>query len=307
MKKDSFDSARCSNKMVEKRLESCEKVISPDIKPELEILEDLKSSIAVLSMDTADSAVEVNRLPTPKKTERTPEKKTGNPVMPVTPERSKSALVVTPNNYWTKRSNGSSRSCKTSVIFTEVQVRRYDIVAGDNPSVTMGPPLSIGWEFESESSFNIDEFEECRGVRRSSAEMVMPRAVREELLLANGFTKKEIMEVVKEVARCKNNRQLTVENMKFEPVELKIENCKRSLKRALSFPTKKTRTQPLMGSPSSGKKKLTRSLSSPSILIRKSKKEKECDESEQRAGSLNLGPRPTNELDASHQCPRRRL
>lgn len=303
MKNDSFDSAHCSNKMVEKRLVSCEKVISPDIKPELEILEDLKSSIAVLSMDTADSGVEVNRLPSPTKTRKTPEKKDGNPV---TPERNKSALVVTPNNYWTKRSNGSSRSCKTSVIFTEVKVRRYDIVIGDNPSVTMGPPLSIGWEFESESSFNIDEFEECRGVRRSSAEMVMPRAVREELLLSNGFTKKEIMEVVKEVAKCKNNRQLTVENMKFEPVELKIENCKRSLRRALSFPTK-TRTQPLMGSPSSGKKKLTRSLSSPSILIRKSQKEKECDESQPRAGSLNLGSRPTNELDSSHKSPRRRL
>ena len=44
------------------------------------------------------------------------------------------------------------------VSFDQVSVREYNIELGDNPSCSMGPPLTIGWEFDYIGSVNLDEF-----------------------------------------------------------------------------------------------------------------------------------------------------
>ena len=45
------------------------------------------------------------------------------------------------------------------VVFTHVSVREYSLECGDNPSVTSGPPLTLGWKYNTHDTLDIDTFE----------------------------------------------------------------------------------------------------------------------------------------------------
>lgn len=67
------------------------------------------------------------------------------------------------------------------VEFAFLEVREYPVVLGDNPSVLEGPPITIDWAHDPSTEFvlDINTFERMRGNRRTSAELVLPRHVRE--------------------------------------------------------------------------------------------------------------------------------
>lgn len=54
-------------------------------------------------------------------------------------------------------SSGHNRGHR--VCFTHVQLREYCRVVGDNPSVTSGCPLAIGWKFNRRGITDIDSYE----------------------------------------------------------------------------------------------------------------------------------------------------
>lgn len=67
------------------------------------------------------------------------------------------------------------------VEFAFLEVREYPVVLGDNPSVLEGPPITIDWGHDPSTEFVLDvnTFERMRGNRRTSAELVLPKNVRE--------------------------------------------------------------------------------------------------------------------------------
>lgn len=61
------------------------------------------------------------------------------------------------NQYFTA-SNYSRESTRLS--FSSISVRVYPVLIGDNPSVTQGVPLTIGWEHKEEEFFdNVEDYE----------------------------------------------------------------------------------------------------------------------------------------------------
>ena len=68
------------------------------------------------------------------------------------------------------------------VEFAFLEVREYPIVIGDNPSVKEGPPITIDWAFDPTTQFVLDvnTFENMRGNRRVSNQLVLPKEVREK-------------------------------------------------------------------------------------------------------------------------------
>ena len=134
----------------------------------------------------------------------------------------------------TSGTEGSSSSSKSEskVGFRDVEVRHYERCISDNPSVQDGPPIGIGWKVEEEHKFSVDEFEGSREfVRQPDINCLMlPKTHRQELLLSEGFSKKEMAQSVRSVIKAKNQRRQTVNNLDKIPLEEFMENTKRSMK-----------------------------------------------------------------------------
>lgn len=100
---------------------------------------------------------------------------------------------------------------QTRVSFHKVEIREYSRCIGDNPATTHGPPLSIDWEYNVAGSYAVDEYEETRPPRRVSHQMVVPGAIREDILSSHaGVTKKEIQKVTAEVKATRHRRKMSV-------------------------------------------------------------------------------------------------
>jgi hypothetical protein len=80
-------------------------------------------------------------------------------------------------------------SARTSVSFDdELTVRWYDTVLGDNPAVSDGPPISIGWEFTTEKLTLPDATDTCKP--RQDYHLDAPARI--ERLLRNGVSQREM-------------------------------------------------------------------------------------------------------------------
>ena len=94
-----------------------------------------------------------------------------------------------------------------SVRFSSVDVRDYALCLGDNPSVSRGAPISLGWDYDQEHSYEINTYEHDRfGDRRDSVSLKLPSLQRIQLLKTIGYSRGEINEQVKEVNRVKHKR-----------------------------------------------------------------------------------------------------
>jgi hypothetical protein len=136
------------------------------------------------------------------------------------------------------RNNNNKK--KRSVSFCEVHVRNYDRVLTVNPSVTSGPAVGLGWNYDvdEDQHFSIQNFEDSRElVRRGSMkELALPRSYREELVRSLGYTQREIASSTRQIIRLKNQRKQTIQNLHASSMEEFIENATRKVKRVFSFP-----------------------------------------------------------------------
>lgn len=134
------------------------------------------------------------------------------------------------------RESSSSSSGSSRVSFSCVQVRQYRRAINDNPSVSDGPPIGIGWDHDSESEYALEEWEDSRiGNRRSYSELLVPRDQRHVMLVDAGFSEKEIAGSVRNVLKAKYNRRQTVNNLKASPVEEFMEKTSRKVKNVFCF------------------------------------------------------------------------
>mmetsp|Transcript_22247 Transcript_22247/g.61810 ORF Transcript_22247/g.61810 Transcript_22247/m.61810 type:complete len:202 (-) Transcript_22247:163-768(-) len=121
---------------------------------------------------------------------------------------------------------------KKRVRFGTLRIRHHLYTLGDNPSVTYGPPVTIGWESltleddaitetstRTEEIYTVDEYEKCRPRRKVTYKrpgyrgpsfifLMLSQVQREALLNRLGFSQKEVQAAVKDVQRIKLNRSL---------------------------------------------------------------------------------------------------
>lgn len=105
--------------------------------------------------------------------------------------------------------NGPPMNAKKSVGFRNIEVREYGIDIGDNPCVSDGPPLSLGWKYEKEKIIDLNEFETLKGPPRPRHEMRVPRNQREWLIRASGVTNEEIEKSIRDVNITRKGRMNT--------------------------------------------------------------------------------------------------
>lgn len=100
--------------------------------------------------------------------------------------------------------NQSSFQRNSKVAFdNEITIRSYNTVLGDNPSVSVGPPVSLGWMYITQK----------RLMRGTGSQERQPNAYhlnassRFKRLRKNGFSKEEIENGVDEMDRIKTSRR----------------------------------------------------------------------------------------------------
>lgn len=125
----------------------------------------------------------------------------------------------------------STDTLKRNVSFTNLEIRSYNITAGDAPTPN-GVPLSLDWEYDPEATqtIDVDTYETHRGARRLKHEMYVPNLYRVYLLMRDaGLSRRQIKMSIDESQRAFKNRQKTAKNLKMQPVEEALEMTKRKL------------------------------------------------------------------------------
>lgn len=134
----------------------------------------------------------------------------------------------------TKRGN---RNRDQHVKFDSISIRQYQVVLGDNPEVSAGPPLSLGWSFSSFGPIPLEAYESHKQNqdRREGHDLVVPAFMRRQILLRNHIsTNAEIVERVKEVRVVRSQRDRTVKMLPLAKVEEGAQSAKRKAARAAS-------------------------------------------------------------------------
>jgi len=130
---------------------------------------------------------------------------------------------------------------ESKVVFSTVEVRQYERILGDNPAVSYGPPLSIGWKHYEDRTIcvTVDEYEYYHGTCEDLSDMVLTRYEREVVLFDLGYDEREIAKTIRQNYKLKKNRRQTVNNLPIMSVEQAVESAKKSLSRMILSPVRK--------------------------------------------------------------------
>ncbi|KAL3942155.1 MAG: hypothetical protein SGBAC_003617 [Bacillariaceae sp.] len=126
------------------------------------------------------------------------------------------------------------------VAFSTIEVRYYERTGVDNPAVTSGPAVGIGWKYKRGGRRSIDMWESKRGEPLQSYELVMDRHEREMILMEAGYTKKDIASVVRTCLKGRNQRRQTVDNLQHSGMEEAVESAQKRISKILRFGKKKS-------------------------------------------------------------------
>eukprot|EP00551_Chaetoceros_affinis_P012787 CAMPEP_0203667992 /NCGR_PEP_ID=MMETSP0090-20130426/4712_1 /ASSEMBLY_ACC=CAM_ASM_001088 /TAXON_ID=426623 /ORGANISM="Chaetoceros affinis, Strain CCMP159" /LENGTH=461 /DNA_ID=CAMNT_0050532303 /DNA_START=142 /DNA_END=1527 /DNA_ORIENTATION=- len=117
---------------------------------------------------------------------------------------------------------------KLRVRFDQVTVREHYMIAGDNPEIARGPPITIAWKHNHEQTYDFEYFEHRRAPqRRLRTQMKMPPFIREDILIKSGYSYKEIREVTKEAAIIRRQRRRSIDLEHTDNVVEKVESIKK--------------------------------------------------------------------------------
>jgi hypothetical protein len=121
------------------------------------------------------------------------------------------------------------------VHFSTVNIREYDRIVGDHPDVSVGPPLSISWEYIEREPMDLDDYE-CSHTTKGNYNLYISSMDRKNML-QNVFQvpPDEIRKAEKKVKLVKAQRTNTAQQGKAgETIEAILQSAKRKLKRIFS-------------------------------------------------------------------------
>jgi hypothetical protein len=114
--------------------------------------------------------------------------------------------------------NESSSSLQPSVTFSAVEFHTHELILGDNPSVSVGPPLAMSWKAVESKILDLEEYETSRPPRRERRDLIVPRSMRVTWLRAEGYARSELAEVENEIKVIKKHRRTNARKGLWEKV-----------------------------------------------------------------------------------------
>ena len=126
-------------------------------------------------------------------------------------------------------SNDTKTNLRSSreVTFDNITIRSYHMEIGDHPCCSIGPPIGLSWEFDEESTIDLDIYECERKPRRQLRHLVLSYYRRRDILRNAGFSEKEIQTAAASAARIRRQR----ESMRFFQPLVRVDEIVRSVGR----------------------------------------------------------------------------
>eukprot|EP00979_Chaetoceros_neogracilis_P018648 scaffold10954_cov267-Chaetoceros_neogracile.AAC.6 len=130
---------------------------------------------------------------------------------------------------------------KRFVSFGDVNIREHERIVGENPCVSSGPALELGWEYCDHSipSQSVDEFEHIRTYvtpRLNKSELIVCRMERTKMLRHDfDISKADIASAIRSINRTKADRRQTLNNFGYYNLERVWEKTKRAGQRAMGL------------------------------------------------------------------------
>ena len=123
-----------------------------------------------------------------------------------------------------------------SVSFGKVQIRKYERIPGDNPSICFGVPLAIGWAYNEEGEpISVKEFESKRRPEpKKRDEMYISLRERERILTDDwGISRSAVRAAERSVALASKQRRATASTLHLEPAQEAIESIRKKYDRVV--------------------------------------------------------------------------
>ena len=130
----------------------------------------------------------------------------------------------------------SRKETKKRVSFGKVSIREYNIIPGDNPSVGMGPPLSLGWKFVDLEDIDVEEHHHRyrRHNRKNVGHLVLNSYKRKKILFYDwGFNEEDIDLSTKLAHKVKMQRWRTQRLLRLQVFDGGMKSAKRLVKRTI--------------------------------------------------------------------------
>jgi hypothetical protein len=124
--------------------------------------------------------------------------------------------------------NESSSSLQPSVTFSALEFHTHRLILGDNPSVSVGPPLAMSWKAVKSEILDLEDYETSRPPRRERCDLVVPRSMRVTWLRNEGYARSELAEVEKEIKVIKKHRKANARKGLWEKVREVISSNEKS-------------------------------------------------------------------------------
>jgi hypothetical protein len=150
------------------------------------------------------------------------------------------------------------------ISFDVVEIREYNRILADHPATSNGPPIGLGWNYSPEDTLIIDleTYESYQSdTRRSKRQLVIPSEVRQDMLLAEGYSPSQIAKTVREIRKIRERRNISFHHMKYDPIAERVETLKRGMKSGICVVPR------IPGSPGKSKSKLGMTHKDSMILL----------------------------------------
>jgi hypothetical protein len=108
------------------------------------------------------------------------------------------------------------RQDKKHVSFASLSIREYTQVLGDHPCCTVGPPVSLGWDYTEATKMNLEEYETTRPRRRSRRDLRLSWNERRDMLSA--YSDADVRRVQRKLSRQRCNKPKVLQTFFAEPI-----------------------------------------------------------------------------------------
>jgi len=125
-----------------------------------------------------------------------------------------------------------STSGQRRVGFGSIQIREYARTIGDNPSVRVGVPLALDWQYTEHAVVSIDEYEENRPPFKTMLRMSSITR-RNVLLNVWGFSEDDLANADKEIQKIKRRQTQGATSAAVETTARKARKVGRGLRKGI--------------------------------------------------------------------------